>query len=343
MTPQPPVALLTHRVFDETLAALEPWCNCIANQTGGTLPRGEILDRLRDADAVMAFMPDLVDDAFLAAAPKLRIVAGALKGCDNFDVESCTRRGVWATIVPDLLTVPTAELAIGLAIGLARHVSAGDDLVRSGNFAGWRPEFYGRGLAGSTVGFVGMGRIGKAMAQRLAGFDAQLLYTDSARLPRDAETALRIGFVSTEALLTRADFVFLAVPLVDETHHLINRQSLALMKPAAILVNPCRGSVVDEIAVADALAGGTLGGYAADVFAFEDWALPDRPREVPPQLRAIDHRTLFTPHLGSAVTQVRQAIELSAADSILAVLRGETPPGAVNKPLLLPQPAAGSR
>lgn len=338
-----PVAVLTHRVFDGTLAALEAHCDCITNQTEETLPRVEVLHRGADADAVMAFMPDLIDRALLDAAPHLRIVAGALKGCDNFDIEACTRRGIWATIVPDLLTVPTAELAIGLAIGLARHVAAGDSHVRGGDFSGWRPSLYGTGLSGSTIGIVGMGRIGKALAQRLSGFDAHLLYNEASPFPADEDAALGINYVSQDTLLRESDFIFLAVPLAAERRHLIDDRSLKLVKQSAFLINPCRGSVVDEEAVSRALISGALGGYAADVFAFEDWALPDRPREVPAQLRNIKHRTLFTPHLGSAVTSIRQAIELSAANSILAALRGETPPGAVNTPVPHARPTSGIR
>lgn len=338
-----PTAVLTHRVFDATLAALEPHCDIIANQTGETLPREEIFHRVADADALMAFMPDLVNRALLDAAPRLRIVAGALKGCDNFDIEACTQRGIWATIVPDLLTVPTAELAIGLAIGLARHIAAGDRHVRGRYFVGWRPALYGTGLSGSTVGIIGMGRIGKALAQRLGVFDAHLLYNETSPLPADEEVALKISYSSRDALLSDSDFIFLAVPLTDETRHLIDDRSLALMKQSAFLINPCRGSVVDENAVARALIANSLGGYAADVFEFEDWALPDRPLEVPTQLRTIENRTLFTPHLGSAVASVRQAIEMSAADDILAALRGETPPGRINTPDGLAKQTRGIR
>jgi phosphonate dehydrogenase len=276
------------------------------------------MENARDADALMVFMPDSFDDEFLAGCARLKIVAAALKGFDNFDVEACTRRGIWFTIVPDLLTEPTAELALGLMIGLARNVAAGDAAIRSGNFAGWRPILYGTGLAGSTVGMIGFGKVGQALARMLAGFGCTVLH-------HDVESG-----VALPELLAASDFVVPLVPLTPATLHLINREKLAAMKPGAFLVNVSRGSVVDEAAVADALVSGHLAGYAADVFEMEDWARVDRPREISPRLLRLTDRTLFTPHLGSAVARVRLEIERAAAGNILQVLRGEKPSNALN-------------
>lgn len=325
-----PVTVLTHRVFPETAAMLQGWTKVVTNDSDGSLPRDELLRRCRDASAMMAFMPDSVDDVFLAQCPMLKIVACALKGYDNFDVEACTRRGVWVTVVQDLLTVPTAELAVGLLIGVARHVLAGDRDIRSGAFTAWRPTLYGMGLHGRTVGIIGMGRVGQAIAQRLHGFGVETIYADDRALDPIAEAALHATRVGLEALICRADYVVVATPLTPGTLHLIDGETIAMMKPGGILVNPGRGSVVDESAVASALAEGRLAGYAADVFEFEDWARSDRPREIPPALLAQVDRTLFTPHLGSAVVEVRKAIEAEAAASILEALRGERPSGAIN-------------
>jgi len=337
MTSKPQV-VVTHRIFPETVLLLKSVCEPVLNQTAETLPRGELLRRTRDAAGLIAFMPDRVDAMFVANCRRLRVIAGALKGCDNFDVDACTRHGVWLTVVPDLLTVPTAELAIGLMIGLARNIREGDRRVRNGSFTGWRPELYGAGIAGSTVGIVGMGNIGRAIARRLAGFEAKLVYTDATPLPTSEEARLGLARASLDALLRVSDFVILAVPLNPSTHHLICDETIDLMKPGALLVNPCRGSVVDEMAVAVALVDGRLGGYAADVFEFEDWALTDRPREVTAALRAMPGETLFTPHLGSAVMAARRAIERAAAENIIAVLRGGRPAGAVNEPAFAPVP-----
>jgi phosphonate dehydrogenase len=277
--------------------------------------------RAESADAMMAFMPDTVDASFLAAAPRLRIVACALKGFDNFDVAACSRAGVWVSIVPDLLTAPTAELAVGLAIGLARHVRAGDAFVRSGRFQGWRPELYGTGLDGSSVGIVGHGRVGRAIEARLAGFGCEVAVHDPAHP----------GSIQLDALLARADYLFVAAPMAPGTRHLIGAAALARLKPGALLINVGRGSTVSEAAVAEALENGRLGGYAADVFEMEDWALPDRPRAIDPRLLA-SSRTLFSPHLGSAVARVRAGIALAAARNIADVFEGKRPRDAINEP-----------
>lgn len=318
-------------VHPEVTALLGRACTVVPNDTRQALASEVLLERCRDAHGLMAFMPERVDDAFLAACPDLRVIACALKGYDNFDVEACTRRGVWLTIVPDLLTAPTAELTIGLMIALGRNILPGDRLVRVGDFNGWRPTLYGHGVDGSTVGLLGAGAVGKAIARRLAGFRTTLLYADNTPLSPDQEDELRLRRVALGQLLDQSDFIVLCLPLLRDTKNLVNRDFLARMKPGAFLINPARGSLVDEAAVADALEGDRLAGYAADVFSMEDWALPDRPREVSERLRE-SHKTVLTPHLGSAVDRVRREIASQAAESMLQALRGEVPAGAVNRP-----------
>jgi phosphonate dehydrogenase len=305
-------------------------CEVVPNPTRETLPREEVLRRCAEALGVMVFMPDHVDEAFLAAAPRLRVVAAALKGYDNCDVSACTRRRVWFTIVPDLLSAATAELTVVLLLSVSRHILEGDRLVRGGSFAGWRPILYGTGLAGRTVGLVGMGALGQAVARRLAGFDTRLLYSDPKPAPA-AQNGWNAERVELPVLFERSDFVVLLTPLTRATFHLINRATLATFKLGSYLINTGRGSVVDEEAVAEALAAGRLSGYAADVFAMEDWARPDRPRRIPSALLDDPSRTLFTPHLGSAVDDVRRDIALAAARDILQALRGKLPAGAVNR------------
>jgi len=327
-----PKVVITQWVHEEVLVLLGENCEVVPNPTREALTRDEVIRRAKDARAIMVFMPDMVDGAFLDACGKLRIVASALKGYDNFDVAACSQRGIWFSIVPDLLTVPTAELTVGLIIGLARNILPGDAHVRSGKFKGWRPEFYGTGLAGRTIGIIGMGAVGRALAKRMSGFDMTLLYTDAAPLPSEVEKACRLRRVALEELLAESDFVVPLLPLKPDTFHLIDAGSLSRMKRGAFLVNACRGSVIDEKAVADALAAHHLGGYAADVFEMEDWALQDKPSSIPEALLEERRRTLYTPHLGSAVDDVRREISLEAARNILQALRGEKPAGAVNGP-----------
>lgn len=323
--------VLSSWVHPEVRNLLDETCIVVPNDNRQALAPEELKRRCCDAHGLMAFMPERVDDAFLAACPNLRVIACALKGYDNFDVDACTRRGVWLTIVPDLLTAPTAELTIGLMIALGRNILPGDRLVRGGNFGGWRPILYGQGIDGSTVGLLGAGAVGKAIARRLAGFRTTLLYTDNTPLSPDQEGELRLRRVALDDLLERSDFVALCVPLLRDTRHLVNRDFLARMKPGALLINTARGSLVDEVAIADALEDDRLAGYAADVFSMEDWALPDRPREVSARLLT-SQKALLTPHLGSAVDRVRREIALQAAESMLQALRGEVPSGAVNRP-----------
>ncbi len=325
-----PRVVITSWVHQEVIRLLEQSCEVIPNNEREPLPREEILRRTRDAHALMAFMTDTIDDAFLGACPNLKIIAAALKGYDNFDVESCTRRGIWFAIVPDLLTIPTAELAVGLLIGLTRKMLNGDRFIRTGQFRGWRPKLYGTGLAGRCLGIVGMGALGQAVAQRLTGFDMELFYADKSPLAEDTERAWRLSRVSLDSLLEKSHFVLLCVPLAHDTLHLINDKALAKMRPGSFLVNVCRGSVVDEQAVASALASGHLAGYAADVFELEDWARKDAPVGIPRSLLEAG-TTFFTPHLGSAVDDVRREIALEAARNILQVFEGTRPDCAINR------------
>jgi phosphonate dehydrogenase len=321
--------VVTNRIHDEVLARLQARARVDMNRGLEPWTPEELGRRLHTATAMMGFMTDRIDDALLAQAPQLRIVACALKGYDAYDVDACTRRGVWLSIVPDLLTEPTAELAVGLAIGLARHMRAGDAVVRTPGYAGWRAHLYGTGLRDATVAVVGLGLVGRAIVDRLAGFGcAQILGVDpAARHPAARSVAL-------DEALAVSQFVFLAVPLTPSSRGLIDARRLAHARPGQWLVNVGRGSVVDEEAVAAALQAGHLGGYASDVFACEDWGLPDRPRQVPAALLDAP-RTLFTPHLGSAVQDVRLAIEHRAADNLLAVLDGQAPFDRINQPVLV--------
>jgi phosphonate dehydrogenase len=290
-----PKVVIGQRVFDETLAVLAPHARVVAPGPGDgdALPPERLSQDLADADAWMAFMPDRADADRLKLFPRLKLIAGALKGWDNFDLAACTRRGVWLSVVPDLLTDPTAELAIGLMIGLGRHVRLGDQHVRSGSFQGWTPSFYGLGLAGARVGHIGMGAIGQAIARRLAPFGAAQRYVDPLPLDAGAEAALGLTREpQLDALLCWSDYLLLGAPLTPQTHHIID-------------------------------------GYAADVFEMEDWALAQRPRAIDPNL--LSHpATLFTPHLGSAVVEVRRAIERRAVDNILDALSGHIPRDALN-------------
>lgn len=328
-TVKSPKILVTNPIHAEVEARLQSVGFVEVNRDTEPWTPQQLAEHAQDSDAIMGFMTDSVDAALLAKTPRLRVVACALKGYDSYDIDACTRAGVWVSIVPDLLTEPTAELALGLAISLARNVLTGDAQVRSGRFQGWRPRLYGTGLAGATVAVVGLGCVGQAIIARLAGFGcARVVGVDPVQRLSGVES------LPLAQALTQADFVFLAAPLTKSSWHLLDAFALSHCKPGQFIINVGRGSVVDEEAIAAALEAGALGGYAADVFACEDWGLAQRPAGVPAKLRA-PASTLFTPHLGSAVRNVRLAIEHRAADNIIAVLQGCEPVDAINRPALV--------
>lgn len=331
MTSRPKI-VVTNRIFPETASLLSAYGEVDVNQSTHPWLRDEVQRRCADAKAILAFMTDCLDASFIQACPNLKIIGGALKGADNIDVSAAERQGVWVTIVPDLLTVPTAELALGLMLAIGRNIVAGDRHIRMHGFSGWRPEFYGQGISGSTVCIVGFGRIGQALARRLAAFDCRIIACDTAAGVGD-EAFEFLSMMPIDQGLAQADFVVLAMPLSSETIHIINRGSLRKMKRGAFLVNVARGSLVDEAAVAEAIDAGRLAGYAADVFECEDWANPGHPAAIHPRLSATGASTVLTPHIGSAVGTVRREIELHAAKNIIAVLDGERPSSAINNPL----------
>ena len=349
--------VVTHWVHPEVVSYLAGFCEPrVPSAAEGVWPGARVAELAATADGLITCMADTVDDSFLARCPRLRVISATVKGYDNFDAAACTRRGVWLTILPDLLTVPTAELAVALILGLTRQLGPADRYVRSGQFTGWRPQFYGTGLAGATVGIAGMGQVGQAAAARLRGFGTRIVYYDEQPLDSALAGELAATRLDLAGLLTASDVVLMLLPLVSDagplntgplntgplntgplntgplnTVRLIDAAALARMRPGAFLVNVGRGSVVDEQAVLAALQAGRLGGYAADVFAMEDWALPGHPVQIPAGL--LSHpRTLFTPHLGSAVDSVRRDMSLAAARQVEQALRGQRPEHAVNDP-----------
>jgi phosphonate dehydrogenase len=327
--------VVTHWVHPEVREYLAEFCDAVGPaREEGIWPRSKLAELAADADGMVVCMADSIDEAFLAGCRRLRVVSATLKGYDNFDAEACARRGVWLTIVPDTLIAPTAELAIGLMIGLMRRIADGHEQVRSGDFAGWRPQLYGSTLQGATVGVAGMGQLGQAVARRLAGFGAEVRYHDARRLDPDTERTLAVSFLGLVQLAETSDVMVATMPLTGNTRHLIDASLLQRLRPGAFLINVGRGSVVSEEAVADALEAGHLGGYAADVFAMEDQALPGHPTRIPDRL--LRHpRTLFTPHLGSAVDEVRRQMSLEAARQVRQVIEAGRPPDhAVNRPRL---------
>ncbi len=274
---------------------------------------------LAGADALICLLLDRIDDAVLARAPRLKVVANCAVGVDNVDLAACARRGVLVTNTPDVLTEATAELAFALMLAAARRLGEGERLVRAGRWTGWAlDQLLGVGLSGKTLGVLGFGRIGQAMARRARGFGMRVLYAN----PRQVWTT-EAERVDVDALFARSDVVSLHCPLTPETRSVVDRRRLALMKPTGIVVNTARGACVDEAALVEALTAGRLAGAALDVFV-------DEPR-ISPALLACP-RLVLAPHIGSATTEARTAMAQLCADAVIAVLSGRRPSNVVPPP-----------
>ena len=281
-------------------------------------PSGEMLvDALHSADALICLLTDTINTDLLDTASQLQVVANVAVGYENIDVSAAAARGIAVTNTPDVLTQSTADFAFALLLAAARRIAEADASVRSGQFPSWglQQPLTGADVHGKTWGIVGLGRIGSAVARRgNHGFDMSILYHSRTGKP-ELERELDATRVPLEDLLARSDFVSLHVPLTAETHHLIDKDALARMKPTAILVNVARGAVVDETALATALQEGVIAGAGLDVFEAEP--------AVHPGLLACHERLVLAPHLGSATTETRMAMADLAVDNVLAVLAGQ--------------------
>jgi glyoxylate reductase len=292
------------------------------------MPAAALARRLRDVDGLVCMLTDRIDAALLAGAPRLHAVANRAVGYDNIDLRTAAARGIVVTNTPDVLTETSADLAFALILAAARRVCEGDRLIRAGRWRGWSPDLLlGRDVHGATLGIVGLGRIGAAVARRARGFGMRILYHQRRAIPRPPAGATR---VSLARLLAGSDIVSLHVPLTTATHHLIGSRELAHMRRGAILVNTSRGAVVDETALIRALASRRLAAAGLDVFARE-------PR-VPAALRALPN-VVLTPHVASATTATRARMALVAAQNLAAVLAGRRPPNVVVPPAAV-RPAA---
>ncbi len=274
--------------------------------------------RMRDKHGAFITNSERIDTALLEACPALRVVSTMTVGVDHIDLAACASRGVIVTHTPDVLTETTADLGFGLLLAAARQMADAERYLRAGRWNRWRYDlFAGRDVHGSTLGIIGMGRIGQAIARRAAlGFGMQVLYHNRSRLPDAIEQALGAQHRSLDALLTQSHHVLLALPYTPSARHLIGAAELARMQPGATLVNVARGGIVDEIALADALERGHLGAAGLDVFDGEP-AVNARLLTAP--------RVVLTPHIASASIPTRRAMVQLAVDNLCAVLQGQPP------------------
>ena len=310
-----PLAVVTRNVPEPALELLREVADVRVSEADRALEPAELHELVAGAEAVVTMLHDRVDGAFLdAAGSQLRVVANIAVGYDNVDVDAAAERDVLVTNTPGVLTDATADLAIALMLAVTRRLGEGERLIRSREGWAWAIDFMlGTSLQGKLLGIVGYGAIGRATAARARAFGMEIAYTQR----HEADDAGDAEYLSLDELLARADVVSLHVPLTPATRHLIDAGRLASMRAGAYLVNTARGPVVDEAALARALADGVIAGAALDVFEEE----PD----VHPGLLELDN-VVLVPHLGSATVETRTAMAELAARNASAVLRGETPP-----------------
>ncbi len=314
-------------LLGRALALLEEHCEVrVWPDPEVPLPREVLQGEVQEAEGLVTLVTERVDAALLEAAPRLRVVSNVAVGYDNVDVAAATRRGVVVTNTPDVLTETTADLAWALLLAASRRVAEADRFTRGGRWRSWGLELMlGQDVYGRTLGVVGLGRIGRAVARRAVGFGMQVLYT-SRRRHEDAERDLGVQWRELDELLAEADFVTLHTPLTPETRHLIDRARLRRMKPTAVLVNTCRGAVVDEAALGEALREGWIWAAGLDVFEQEPLP-PDSP------LLSLEN-VVLAPHIGSASFATRARMSEMAAENCVAVLTGRRPPNPVNPEVL---------
>jgi glyoxylate reductase len=294
----------------------------------GDKPLGpnDLAARLRGRQGLVCLITDTIDTRLLDACPDLKVVSNVAVGFNNIDVAAATQRGVVVTNTPDVLTETTADFAWTLLMATARRVVEADRYVREGKFTQWEYMLLlGGDIHGKTLGIIGFGRIGRAMARRALGFNMRVLYQDAVAASPETERELRATRTDTATLLRESDFVSLHTPLLPETQHLINAQSLRTMKKTAYLVNASRGPVVDEAALAQALKEGHIAGAGIDVF--------EREPEVHPALIGLPN-VVLAPHIASASSDTRVKMANLAVDNCLAVLEGKAPPTPVNPEVL---------
>ena len=316
-----PKILVTHRLFEEPRAKLGEHFDVEYWSDSDRPPRAEVLRRVADKDGLICLLTEKVDDELLAAAPRLRSVANIAVGFDNIDVDACTRRNVAVSNTPGVLDETTADFAWTLLMAIARRLIEGDALARSGEWKGWNlDQLCGADVWGKTLGVLGFGRIGRAVARRASGFGMSVIYNDSVRAPREVEDELRAEYKDRDAVLREADFLSLHVPLMPDTRGLIGPRELALMKPTAFLVNTSRGPVVQEAALIAALEKRQIAGAALDVYERE------------PQIGhgLLRPNVVLAPHLASASLETRTRMAMMAADSTIAFFEGRRPPNIVN-------------
>jgi glyoxylate reductase len=315
--------LVTRPIMEGPTARLRERCDVTVHENEFGIPRDELLRVIEGRDAIITMLTERVDTEFLdAARPGLKVVANHAVGFDNIDVDACTAAGVLATNTPDVLTETTADTAFALLMAAARRVGEGERFLRAERPWIWGPlMMLGQDVHHKTIGIVGFGRIGQAVARRARGFGMRVLYSDAVELPAEVTEPLGAERRELPHLLHESDFVSIHTNLTPETRHLFDAAAFEAMRPTAVLVNTSRGPVIDEAALADALEAGEIFAAGLDVF--------EREPEVEPRLLKLDN-VVIVPHLGSATIDTRDAMGYLAVDNVFAALDGAWPPTLLN-------------
>jgi glyoxylate reductase len=320
-----PKVFATHELFEAARQILGENCEMEYWAKPERPPREELLRRVKGKDGLICLLTEKINDEFLRAAPKLRIAANVAVGFDNIDVTACTKRGVAATNTPGVLDETTADFAWTLLMAVARRLGEGEALARSGNWKGWDlDQLVGTDVWGKTLGIVGFGRIGRAVARRAGGFQMKVIYTDAQRVPEGVEKELNATFCEMNTLLAESDFISVHVPLLPETRGLFDAPKFYRMKPTAFLINTSRGPVVDEAALVAALEERKIAGAGLDVYENEPFIHPGLKRA----------NVVLAPHIASASLETRTKMACIAANNVIALFAGQRPPNILNPEVL---------
>ncbi len=316
---------VTQRIFPEGLELLErAGLEIDLNDANNPLPKAELIERAQGADGVICLLTDTIDGEVISAASNLKAIANVAVGYNNIDVDAASQHQVLVTNTPDVLDDTTADLTFALLLAAARRIPEAHTYTTAGKFDGWElfQPHLGFDVWGKTLGIVGMGRIGQAVARRASGFDMRILYYNRSRVDAELEKDLNAAYVSFNDLLSESDFITVHTPLTEDTKHLFGADSFKKMRKTAILINTSRGPVVDEAALAAALEAGEIAGAALDVFEEEP--------EIHPDLLKEREHVVLVPHIGSATHETRRRMSSLAAENMVAALSGKRPPCLVN-------------
>jgi glyoxylate/hydroxypyruvate/2-ketogluconate reductase len=314
--------LVTREVFDDVLDYLRQHFEVTSNQEDTLFDPATLARLAADKDGLMTALTERVDESLLASSPKVKAVCNIAVGYNNIDVPACTRRGILVTNTPGVLDESTADLAWALILASARRITEAEAYLRNGEWKRWYlKQLLGADVHHATLGIIGMGRVGQAIARRAAGFEMRVIYHNRSRLDPETERRLNATHATQEQLLEQADFVVLQVPYSPATHHLIGEAEFARMKPTAILINTARGGVVDDAALIRALKAGAIRAAGLDVFENE-------PAFNPAFLEL--KNVVLLPHIGSSTEATRHAMALTAARNLVAALTGGNPPNLLN-------------